>query len=64
MRLSAFFKSLKPQSILIILLFSMKQLLLTVVNLIFTSCERATVGDSLHVGQNFWCLIMASTKLM
>ena len=31
---------------------------------LITWYERATVGNSLHVRSNFWCLIMASTKLM
>ena len=32
--------------------------------LIFTWYERATVGNSLHVRNNFWCVTMTSAKLM
>ena len=40
------------------------KLLLILLNLIFTSRERDTEGDSQHVSRNFWSLIMVSTKLM
>ena len=66
-----FLEGLHPQSILMFL-FSMRHShLLTAkstpdVNnsLIFTCCERVTVGKSLHVRSNYWCLIMVSTKSM
>ena len=67
----SFLKELQPQNFLIMFLFSMKhlylltaKLFLTLINLIFTWCERATVGESLRVWRNIWCLIIASTKLM
>ena len=60
------------QQNVVMFLFSMRHsYLLTAKNtpdvnnsLIFTWCERATVGKSLHIRSNFWCLIMASTKLI
>ena len=33
-------------------------------SLIFTWCERATVGKSLQVRSNFGCLTIAATKLI
>ena len=60
-----FFEGLQPQNVLIKFLFSMKhsylltaKLLMTLIILLhdfFTWCERATVGNSLHAGRNFWC---------
>ena len=65
-------EGLQPQNVLIMFLFSMKHwdLLSVETNQVinnylnFTLYERTTVGNYLHVKSNFWCLIMASTKLM
>ena len=68
---AAFLEGLHPQNALMFL-FSMKHSYVLTAkttpdvnnSLIFTWCERATLGKSLHSRSNFRCLIMTSTNLI
>ena len=66
---NVFFLGLQSQNVHIMFLFAMKYSYLlrqkslpTLV--ILSNFSRATEGDSLHARHKFWCLIMASPKLM
>ena len=73
MRLKDAFEDLQPQNVLTMFLFSKKHSYVLTVKITpvfnnfflnFTWYERTTVSNSLHVRSNFWCLIMALTKLI
>ena len=66
--ISFFFQGLQPQNVLITFLFFMKHSYLLPVKItpdvnnsfLFLHDVKATVGDSLHIKCNFWCLMYRS----